>query len=88
MKGDSEPMLISNYEFGDNSLLFPDRPIKSHNSDEKRDFRKKHNNEKNVSNNIITRFYCILLKYINLLLRDTSLLFIKGIFSIKRVTVL
>ena len=47
MKGDSEPMLISNYEFGDNSLLFPDRPTKSHNSDEKRDFRKKHNNEKN-----------------------------------------
>ena len=47
MKGDSEPMLISNYEFGDNSLLFPDRHTKSHNSDEKRDFRKKYNNEKN-----------------------------------------
>ena len=41
MKGDSETMLISNYEFGDNSLLFPDRHTKSHNSDEKRDFRKK-----------------------------------------------
>ena len=48
MKGDSEPMLISNYEFGDNSLLFPDRHTKSHNSDEKRDFRKKHNEKNSV----------------------------------------
>ena len=64
MKGDSEPMLISNYEFGDNSLLFLDRHTKSQSSDEKRDFRKKkHNNEKMLYRTMLYREFTIIAFY-------------------------
>ena len=68
-------MLISNYEFGDNSLLFPDRHtivIEKGTSEKKR-------NEKNVvSNNVISRVYCnkflsnVVLAYSTEMLRHNS----------------